>query len=235
MPDYPDFTKPILFKYQETPDLTRAEWAARNYEYKSWYLTVNIVSGESFYHNLYTVPTGKKLMICHYLITTKYYGLQEIYFEGGATIVNATLFRDTVLGQPLAQFITGASGSILKVSGYNEDTIDGKSSYNIISIEEPASVPAKPKSPDPIDRYKAGDFNWAKILILDDKEKVILFGKAKEKNSCVLHIANMYQKNEKKIKSFYTNKEDIEEFSHLYHLNPKNVKEKLKKYKSFKI
>ena len=74
MADYPDFHKLGM-------QWTRREWAAREYEFKSWLVSSTVDAGGSWSGFIYTIPSGKRLYVCDIQVKAVQASDWDIYVE----------------------------------------------------------------------------------------------------------------------------------------------------------
>ena len=229
MSDYPDFTKPISFKMQEAPDWSRREWAAKEYEFKSWRDYGTAVPDVRWDNAIYTVPTGKRLYITDCQGLSRFKSWMFIYTIPIVYLFNASQDWYDSKNIAFATPIPLEAGIELWSGGRNFDIITDSFEFYINAFETPASNPEIPKTDDPEERYKLGDFNFANLFHLEDDQTLILFHKVGDKRQAYLKFSNFLKPKEKKLASFYLKPEGVKEIIDISHTNPKKLKETLDK------
>jgi len=223
MPDFPDFT---------IPKWDRRDFAAtKEVEWKNWrLLNASISSGATWTEEFYSIPSGKMLFITDFNLGADFKGYLQIYSVEYVWV--ATVYfnpYDPVTGAlTVPTPVVGPEG--MKFDIKNEGTETGRSHIIIKGWETTASKPEKPKSNDPLDLYKAGEFNNASIFPLSNGETLFLFQKMREHGNNYLRIKNIYRPNEKKLASFYMRPEETDEILNTIHFRPERIKEVLAKY-----
>jgi hypothetical protein len=224
--DFPDFTVPIW---------NRRDWASKELTYKTWGInTGDIAAGGTAAADIYTIPSGKMLFVTDFQAGGTIMGYTQLYIVG--SYILATTFFEPYCTEVLSYStpIPLTVGQVLKYSTDNDDTITGWVYNLIIAWETTASKPSPAKSDDPLDLYKAGEFNQVRIISLDKDEQLFLFSKAKKDRVSYLRIKNLYRPDEKKLASFHLKPEEAEDILSTLPVEPQKVKEVLLKCEKLK-
>lgn len=207
----------------------RMDWAAKGLEYKTWNDNFSIDPASSQSVDVYTVPAGKILFVTDVEFGGMARGLATIWASAIKRICWMYFepfdSRHISLTVPLPL----VANDTLKVYEYNYDIIPGTFSYLIISWEQAASEPEKPKSDDPEELYRCGEFNHCEIFHLPGNEQVFIFAKARETVMHYLNVKNYGKPDQKKLASFHLKPEEVREILDIRRGEPQKVKEVLKK------
>jgi len=223
MVDFPDFT---------IPRWDRRDWAAKEVMHKFWdisWLSGNpgTITGGLFYQ----VPIDKIMYWSDYQAASELAGRIGMYnYETGDYFFRVVLDQYGSRVGKWSTPLTGLAKQRFRYESYNHDIITGYYYVLIIGWELAASEPEKPKTNDPEERYWLGDFNWVKVLGLENSEQIFLFGKTGENRMNYLRFKNYLTSKQKKLGSFHLSVKKARKIFGPYYDNPKKLIKVLLKY-----
>jgi hypothetical protein len=227
---YPDFTKPISFRIQEIPSQTKKEWIATEIENKTWNLSLYVGKKFASQITFYTVPTGKIFFVSDIMLQGIVSGYGEIWYTGPTTFFWIAIPRYSTQQWSFSVPFPITAGNSITWYMCNEDFRD--ISYRMIfqGWEEPGSEPEKPKSDDPIELYRCGEFSVCQVIPLSNGEQLFLFGKAREGIRHYLRVKDYSKPSQKLISQFHLKPEEASEILDISNTKPEKVKEVLESY-----
>jgi hypothetical protein len=216
MADLPDFL--------EQPTAKR-DWASKINQIKSFIFenATALEPGGTYDETIYTTPSGKAFFLTEVSGSSSINGRGGFYIYGLPYWWRVWTFERQHIYESYSVPLILVVGQELRGKFINDDIVSGYGYMSIDGWEEPASEPKKPKSDDPIDLYKAGEFNYCSILVLPDGESVRIFRKVKEDKVNYLRIKNLYRPTEKKLASFHLKPEHTEEILSTLRAKPEKV------------
>lgn len=223
MADLPDF-------YKQGMQWPRRDWATKTGEQKSFYKIDFLNPDESKVSKLYDVPSGKIFYCANICLGGRHKGWANLYKTGGAKILAKSYSPWDMKCATLTVPYPVEKGDDIFWGSYNFDIIGARSEVFLYGWETPASEPEKPKSDDPEELYRCGEFNYCDIVSLPNNEQLFIFSKVKEGRRHYLRIKDYGLKSQKKIASFHLNKDEAAEILDIRDTNPEKVKEVLAKY-----
>jgi hypothetical protein len=216
----------------------KRDWSSRIGIDKSWaYFWSDLIQPKmSYYFDFYTVPSGKVLFLTDVTVGLMFRGYTHIVAVDYPTILSAEVEPFDTKIKSSSVPLTATAGKVLRWYVSNWDIVPGYAHMSLVGWEEPASEPEKPKSDDPEELYRCGDFNYCQIIGLSDGVQVFIFGKKKEEVRHYLKIKDYGKFNQKKLASFHLKPKDTDEIFSTIQFEPKEVVGLLnkfeKKYKS---
>jgi len=183
MADYPDFYRPISFSKQEVPALDKKEWAGKEVWYTVLVFTKeNLAAGATAQSTLFTVPVNKKYNFCAVLSSIEAAGewRMKLYqpddtFVSDIVQIYCEPYESRFFHFPIP--IPWSEGYKFRFWVKNHDTITSNFYFRCFYWEEPASLPKKPKSDDPEEHFKLGEYNICHVDLLPNEEEKIRFWK----------------------------------------------------------
>jgi hypothetical protein len=230
MADYPDFTKPISFRIQEIPSQGKREWIATQIENKLFNLFLNANPKQEAQITFYTVPPGKKFFVADITIRARVASYGEIWYTGPYTFFYIAIPRFTTQQWSFSVPFPILAGNSITWWMFNQDLMAEQWFMIFQGWEEPASEPEKPKSDDPIELYRTGEFNYCQVIPLPDGEQLFLFEKAREGIRHYLRVKDYSKPNQKLISQFHLKPEEYQEIIEVSRQNHEKLIETLKKY-----
>jgi hypothetical protein len=221
--DYPSFQKPTW---------PIRDWAGLEELAKTIYAgpTNPISPGSTWGIDIYTVPIGKKFFWLedHVFTQIRGYAVYSLVGIGFLTEgwTDAYKWYSAVYAVPAIL----PAGITIHIDVTNEDIVSGRCAFYISGFEMPASKPEEPKSDDPIDLFKAGEFHYCNIFSLPNGEEVRIFTKIRDKFRNYLRVKNIYKPDEKVISQFKLKPEEAQEIIEISRQKPEKLIETLKNY-----
>jgi hypothetical protein len=221
--DYPAFQKPFwpIRDWASLGEMSKNIW---------WVPTEPVNPRETIYQNIYSVPFGRKFywLEDHIMTEVKLYGVG--YLVGISQLasvwINAYEHLSTVYAVPLLVYY----GMTIGIEVTNMDIVPGRGFYGMAGFETPASEPEKPKSDDPIELLRTGEFTFCYIISLKDGEEVRIFSKLRDKEKNYLRVKNLYKPDQKVISQFKIKPEEANEIIETSRREPEKIKMLLEKY-----
>jgi hypothetical protein len=196
-----------------------------------WYQTeTDLPPGSSISDVIYTVPSGKILYYTDAYIETDFRGWFSLMVPNVVVLLMAKIEAFTPFFESFSIPIPIGSGENIGGTMQNLDIVSGRGGIGFISWETPASEPEKPKSDDPIELYRCGEFNYCQVIPLPNGEQLFLFGKTREGIRHYLRIKDYSKPSQKLISQFHLKPEEPQEIIEIFRQKPEKLIETLKKY-----
>jgi len=216
---FPDFEK-IFYRIPEYTSIAEDIWI--------WFMSSisPFPPGNYGPYTLYTVPTGYKAILADVGAGAQFQGIATFYISDGDNIARI-YYGD--YGTRTHAFVLPACalpGQIIVYELSNEDIITGHFRFFLTMWRIPGSSPENPKSNDPAERFRVGDFSSCEQLLLPNNETLYLFHKRGEKEENYLKIKDYGLKNQKILKSFHLTEEEKRE---IFTINSQNFSKVLSK------
>jgi hypothetical protein len=227
---YPDFTKPISFRIQEIPSQTKREWIATEIENKMLNLSLVTNPGYGNQITFYTVPSGKKFYVSDIVLRSLVNAYGEIWYTGQNAFFYIAIPRFSTQQWSFSVPYPITAGNSITWWMYNQDL--RSTTYHMIfqGWEEPGSEPEKPKSDDPEELYRCGEFNYCQVIPLINGEQVFIFRKAREEIWHYLRVKDYSKPSQKVLAQFHLKPEEAQEVLDTRRVEPEKLIETLKKY-----
>jgi len=225
MADYPDFEK-IIYRKPELSSIAGKKW--------TWFVDIPIAGGAHGTVSVHSVPTGYRAILTDIGFSAEFKGECKVYIPDGDKIcwVHFEPYR------PFSHSLTTPSvlkvGETLDFEIWNRDTELGDIKAWIIEWRTPGSEPEKPKTDDPAERFRVGDFNTATHLVLPNGESLFFFHKWGEKKENYLRIKDFGTPKQKKLASLHLKPEEAQEIMSTLHDRPEKAQEVLRRIENKK-
>lgn len=223
MADIPDFSIPI--------------WGRREIQAKEIQLKYTvfvpgtpILPGASGYADVYVVPAGKRYFVSDCYGSSNFRGALYGYVPTSHDIYAAYFEPWDTHFASLALPIPVEAGQRVRIAWENNDFFGGFFRFLVGLWWEPESKWKEPKSDDPLEKFKLGDWNFARYFLEPDGSYSVIFRKAGEKKSNYLKLQNPYQPKEKKLASGKLEANEVQEIFNTLNIKPEKVKQVLEKY-----
>jgi hypothetical protein len=227
---YPDFTKPISFRIQEIPSQSKREWIATEIENKLWNLVLVANPRQGAQITFYTVPNGKKFFVADITIRSLVCSYGEIWYTGPNTFFYIAIPRFSTQQWSFSVPYPITAGKSITWWMFNQDLKSEQWFMIFQGWEEPGSEPEKPKSDDPIELYRCGEFNICQVIPLPNGEQLFLFGKAREGIMHYLRVKDYSKSSQELISQFHLKPEEAQEIIEISRTKPEKLIETLKNY-----
>lgn len=195
----------------------------------SWPLLA-VDPGGDYSYVVWTIPAGYIAFTTDVVVSGQFSGDYYLYAALGNNVYRGYQERYQAYHHTFSTPIPHIAKQELVVYTLNHDIVPGYFMLNWLLWHQPASSPKKPKNDDPEERYKLGDFNFANVIRLPNRESLIIFNKMKEDKMNYLRVRDLYRPAEKKIASFHLRFNEAEEILNIRKGKPEKVKKVLEKY-----
>jgi hypothetical protein len=210
----------------------KRDWAAEGVElkYVVFVPVFPVAAGAEGYSDIYEVPAGRRYFVSDCYGSTTFRGELTLYVPDSHYIYSAHFEPWATHPASLALPIPVEEGQTIRIYWKNSDAFAGTFEVLVGLWWIPGSVWKKPDTDDPWERFKAGDWEFAKYFLNNDGSYWVVFRRHKEKKSNFLKISNAYNKNEKKLASGILEANEVKEIFDATHKEPDKLKEVLEKY-----